>query len=116
MNEQMNKIKRETIDDAGFAGVPSQVRYYKDHGTSLGIEKLAEINFQYGPIGENGVNGIGNEHLLELVIMRLRGFQSSKFNCKENACALTHCEEALMWLEKRTRDREARGVVGKNIP
>jgi hypothetical protein len=34
------------------------------------------------------------------------------YACKENACALTHLEEALMWLQKRTRDRMARGVEG----
>ena len=30
----------------------------------------------------------------------------------ENAIALTHLEDALMWLQKRTRDRLARGVEG----
>lgn len=35
-----------------------------------------------------------------------------KYACRENACALTHLEEAMMWLQKRTRDRMARGVEG----
>jgi hypothetical protein len=50
--------------------------------------------------------------LLAIVIDRLRGFQSGDFKCRENTVALTHIETALMWLQKRTRDRSARGVEG----
>jgi hypothetical protein len=70
------------------------------------------IRFQHGPIGEVGVNGVTNEALLVIVIDRLRGFQSSKFACRENALALTKLEEAFHWLEARTRNREKRGVEG----
>lgn len=35
-----------------------------------------------------------------------------KYASRENACSLTHTEESLMWLQKRTRDRVARGVEG----
>jgi hypothetical protein len=72
------------------------------------------IAFQNGPIKEFGVNGITQEALLAIVIDRLRSFQSGAFCCRENAIALTKCEEALMWLQKRTRDRLARGVEGTN--
>lgn len=72
----------------------------------------ATVLFQNGPIKEVGVNGITQEALLAIVIDRLRGFQSGQFACRENAIALTNCEEALMWLQKRTRDRIARGVEG----
>lgn len=72
------------------------------------------IKFQNGPILENGVNGCSNESLLEVVIDRLRGFQSGQFACRDNAVALTKLEEAMMWLQKRTRDRMARGVEGIN--
>lgn len=72
------------------------------------------IEFQNGPINEVGVNGVTQEALLAIVIDRLRGFQSGEFKCRENAIALTHCEDALLWLQKRTRDRMARGVEGTN--
>lgn len=75
---------------------------------------LSGIRFQNGPIQENGVNGVQNEDLIAICIDRLRGFQSGKFSCRENAIALTKLEEALMWLEKRTSDRKNRGVEGKN--
>lgn len=73
---------------------------------------LSEIHFQEGPIKECGVNGVCNEDLLVMVIRRLEGFQNSEFKCRENACAITKIEEALMWLRKRTTGRENRGVEG----
>jgi hypothetical protein len=70
------------------------------------------IEFQKGPIAEAGMNGFTQEALLVVVIDRLRCFQAGQYACRENAIALTKLEEALMWLQKRTRDRLARGVEG----
>ena len=72
------------------------------------------IHFQNGPISEFGVNGITQEALLAVVIDRLRSFQSGPFSCRENAIALTHFEEGLMWLQRRTVARIKRGVEGTN--
>jgi hypothetical protein len=72
------------------------------------------ILFQNGPINEFGVNGITQEALLAIVVDRLRSFQSGPFSCHENAIALTKCEEALMWLQRRTVARIKRGVEGTN--
>lgn len=73
---------------------------------------IVPIHFQEGPIQEAGVNGLSNEALLALVEDRLQGFQAGEFACRENAIALTKVQEAMMWLQKRTRDRIARGVEG----
>lgn len=73
------------------------------------------IAFQNGPVKECGSNGLTQECLLAIVLDRLRGFQSGNFSCRENAIAITHIETALMFLQKRTRDRLARGVEGLNI-
>ena len=75
---------------------------------------LAKIHFQEGPIKECGVNGVANEDLIVMVLRRLEGFQNSEFKCRENACAITKLEEALLWLRKRTMGRENRGVEGTN--
>lgn len=85
-----------------------------DPGTpKITAEKWSvRIQFQDGPIQEAGVNGISGEALLAVVIDRLRCFQAGPFACRENALALTKLEESLMWLQKRTRDRMARGVEG----
>ncbi len=76
---------------------------------------LNTIEFQNGPIKEFGVNGVMNEDLIAIVIDRMRGFQSGKYSCRDNAMALAKLEEALMWLRNRTNNREARGVEGTNV-
>lgn len=73
-----------------------------------------QIRFQNGPLQEYGVNGISNEALLAIVEDRLLGFQSGAFACCENAITLTKLQEAMTGLQKRTRDRMARGVEGTN--
>ena len=80
--------------------------------SSKDTKGLCYIHFQEGPIKECGVNGVCNEDLINMVIDRLQHFQKSEFNCRENALAITHLEEALLWLRKRTMAREARGVEG----
>lgn len=74
----------------------------------------APVLFQNGPIKEFGVNGTTQEALLAIIIDRLRSFQSGPYSCRDNAIALTHCEDALMWLQRRTRERIKRGVEGTN--
>ncbi len=74
---------------------------------------VQKVQFQNGPVGENGVNGIQNEDVLKLLAMRLRAL-NSKFPCRENSIAITKIEEAWLWLEHRTRIREEQGVEGKN--
>ncbi len=74
-----------------------------------------DIHFQNGPIAEAGVNGLTQEALLAICIDRLECFQAGQYACRENALALTKLQEAQMWLQKRTRDRMARGVEGTHI-
>lgn len=78
------------------------------------FKQVQRIGFQNGPIKEVGINGTSIEALIAIVIDRCRGFQGGEFACRENAIALTHLETALLWLQKRTRDRMARGVEGTN--
>lgn len=59
-------------------------------------------------------DGTTNEEVIEMLIDRITNLQA-KFPCKENACCITHLQEALMWLENRTRDRIKRQVEGKQI-
>jgi hypothetical protein len=70
------------------------------------------IPFQKGPINEVGPNGITQEVLLAICIDRLQCFQNGPYKCRENAIALTHLEDAMHWLQHRTRARLARGVEG----
>lgn len=56
--------------------------------------------------------GVLDTDLLEIVRDRLKAFQAGEFATRENACALTHIEEALMWMNKRVEDRIERQVLG----
>lgn len=56
-------------------------------------------------------HGTTNEAVLKVLIDRLT-FLNAKHPCRENSIVITKLEESLMWLEKRTADRKARGVEG----
>ena len=81
-------------------------------GRALSGAKRMTVLFQNGPIKEVGVNGVTQEALLAIVIDRLRSFQAGPFASPFNASALDHCSQALVDLQRRTRDRIARGVEG----
>jgi hypothetical protein len=74
---------------------------------------VAEIVFQNGPRKEEtSVHGVLDPDLLEIVRDRLKAFQAGPYATRENACALTHIEEALFWMNKRVEDRIERNVLG----
>lgn len=74
------------------------------------------LKFQSGPaVTPDGYNGFTIEALLAVVEDKLQQHQQGSFSCRENACALTHLQECMMWLAKRTRDREQRGVEGSLV-
>ncbi len=74
------------------------------------------ITWQNGPLGRDEErkepNGAFVEDVLEMCAERIRFYQAGRFRCRENAIALTHLETAILWLNKRTQDRDARGVEG----
>ena len=85
-----------------------------DGGTTTGTG--IAITWQKGPLGRDGKriapNGAFLEDVVKVGIGKLKDYQNSKFKCRENAIALTHLETALLWLQERTRERDARGVEG----
>lgn len=114
VNPVNENLTIQVLDEPGQGGANHQYMITWGTGDAVPLDKTCLIGFQNGPIKEFGVNGITQEALLAVVIDRLRGFQEGQFRCRENAIALTHCEDALMWLQKRTRERMARGVEGTN--
>ena len=101
------------LDEPGHGNACHAYLIYDDFGDA-GDRAECVINFQNGPVAEVGVNGVSIESLLAVAEDRLNGFQSGPYACRENAIALTKIQEAMMWLQKRTRDRMARGVEGTN--
>lgn len=89
----------------------AKIVYWDESGSALVSEAF---QFQHGPVGDNGYNGVQNEDVLKILITRLRAL-NAKFPCRENSLAITKIEEALMWLERRTKLRQEQGVEGQNV-
>lgn len=82
-----------------------------------------KIEWQNGPLGRGAErqepNGAFVEGVIAAALQRIEWYQTAsggKFKCRENALAITKLEEALHWLEHRTRAREARAVEGTHAP
>lgn len=115
MSRELNTIqKREKLnkvfaaDEKGNGGANHEYIVMCD-------DEPIEIAFQNGPRKDkSSIHGVLDTDLIEIVRDRLKGFQSGEFSCRENACALTHIEEALMWMNCRVEDRIERNVLGTN--
>lgn len=88
------------------------------HGGSVEGVGL-KIDWQAGPLGREENRQEPNGAFVETVVsaakQRIEYYQRTsdgKFSCRENAIAITKLDEALLWLDKRTRDREKRQVEG----
>jgi hypothetical protein len=108
LTNRFTKVFHEDVADMKF-GAPH-------HFTVTSVEVptfvVGQINFQEGPCKEVGVNGVANEDLLNMVLIRLRYFQTTKYACEENAQAIREIEYALASLFERTNKREERNVLG----
>ncbi|NEZ96942.1 ABC transporter ATPase [Clostridium botulinum] len=110
--EKLNDVY--VLDEKGNGGAHHIYMICK-HNKDIIDNVLVDINFQNGPRNEESLTyGILDTDLLEIVRHRLQCFQSGPYSSRENACALTHIEEALMWLNRRVEDRIERNVLGTN--
>lgn len=75
-----------------------------------------KIDWQNGPLMVDGQrvepNGAFVEGIIAAAIGRIKFYQQSRFNCRENSLALTKLEESLHWLQARTATRTKQGVEG----
>ncbi len=86
------------------------------YATSRGLN----IEWQKGPLGEEGPdrkepNGAFVETLIAAALQRIEWYQEvngGKFYCAENSQAIIYLRNALLSLDQRTKDRQARGVEG----
>jgi hypothetical protein len=110
--EKLNRVF--AIDESGNGGANHAYVVVSDVG--LMVPKETVIQFQNGARKEEltSIPGVLDTDLLEIVRDRLKGFQSGQFATRENAIALTHIEEALMWMNRRVEDRIERNVLGTN--
>lgn len=106
----------ETLKDLNRVGIYEVKRVTWKQPETNYIEVNDEHNaitfkIQNGPIQEAGLNGCQVDTIIEVAKVMVEGL-NKKFPSRENAVAITKLDEALMWLEKRRKDRESRGVEG----
>lgn len=85
--------------------------YLEDFDEEGGYTILGQLSFQNGPVKEVGVNGIINEALLAILKHRLTIINAT-IHSEDNIEAMTHIDQALEALERRTKNRIERGVEG----
>lgn len=73
---------------------------------------LCEIDFQHGPVGEAGVNGVQHVDLLHIVQHRLDSFQRGPFASPTNEVTCGFVGAAIASEGTRTRRRNEAGVEG----
>lgn len=87
-------------------------RYYVDAGDDRREAlNVAVVDFQRGNPATEGVNGLTNEQLLAIIIHRTK-ILDAKFSSPYNREAITSMEQALANFERRTKERQQRGVEG----
>lgn len=120
--EKLSRIqKRNNLNEVFRVGEVGPGGAYHDYSIELtdakniaGFDYLPmQIHFQRGARKDpDARHGILDNDLLEIVRDRLTAFQAGDFACHENEMALTHIEEALMWMNRRAEDRAERAVLG----
>ena len=98
------------LDEKGRGGACHLYETYKNKGQ---YRALTRTRFHKGGISD--FNGTTNEAELAKVKHRLECFQEGPYPCEENAEALDHINKAIAALHRRTDNRKARGVEGKDV-
>lgn len=80
-----------------------------------GLTTTLVIPYQQGPVPEHGINGVTIEAVVATAIHRLECFQAGPFACAANQEALEFFKAGVDALQRRTRDRVAREVEGKEV-
>ena len=108
--QRNNNLNEVFVNDVAGAGNGRHLYTISNAETKIA---MLDIQFQEGARKEKDSKlGVLDSDLLEIVRHRLQCFQKGDYATRENALALTHIEEALMWMSKRADDRAERGVLG----
>lgn len=108
--ENLNEVY--AVDEKGNGGA-NHIYDIKWDAYNNGYISTQRIVFQNGARKiSKSEHGVLDTDLLEIVRHRLQCFQEGEFATRENAIALTHIEEALLWMNKRVEDRIERNVLG----
>jgi hypothetical protein len=75
---------------------------------------IISFTMQSGPIKEVGINGCQVDTLIHVAKHIIEGL-NKKFPCRENSIVLDKLDDAIHWLDYRTKNREERGVEGRDV-
>lgn len=89
------------------------VHFVIDHGKDKKPSYIGELWFQNGPIKEHGVNGVQIRDVIDMLVNRLKDLDL-KYPSKYNQKTIKYLLLAQLEQDKRTHDREKRGVEGEN--
>ena len=103
----------EKVRNIGGFQVTRGIGYFSKSCPVFVHEESNQLSFQIqrGAIKEVGVNGCQIDTIIETAKLILEGLNTN-YLCRENSMAITKLDEALMWLDKRKKDREKRNVEG----
>ncbi|MDD2314415.1 MAG: hypothetical protein PHX12_06065 [Proteiniphilum sp.] len=112
----MDELRDKYPDKFNESGAMDYKWFEKDIRPNYFVYVRHDVNsisftLQSAPIGEAGVNGCQVDTIIEAAKLMLERL-NSKLSCRENAIAITKLDEALMWLNERTKKRIKRGVEG----
>lgn len=96
------------------AGHRYELSNFENDGTVQTLQFIHKEKTSNTDVLTTIANGTTNEEVIEVLIDRLH-FLNNNFPCRENSIAITKLDEALMWLNKRTQDRQKRNVEGKHL-
>lgn len=109
--EKLNEV--QVIGDKGNGGAYHVYNVVSLVEEGVVSQMVGAVHFQNGARKDpKSKHGVLDTDLLEIVRHRLQCFQEGDFKTRENAVALTHIEEALLWMNKRVEDRIERNVLG----
>lgn len=77
----------------------------------IGFTEIALVRGSRQELNLPSQEGITSEGLLTLVIDYLKSVNVGELATRETSAGITNIEQGLMWLQKRHRDREDRGVA-----
>jgi hypothetical protein len=106
----MDKANQEKGQGLVSGAVTLEKNVYELKDFNAGVPSQQICFYRLNPDGTSE-NGTTLEEMLNVSIERLNQL-NRRFPCRENSVAITKMEEALMWLDKRTKDRKLRGVEG----
>lgn len=112
--EEVGSLRDRAYPYADTAGATVNIKHDGSEPPPI-IVTPTSVTFigQRGPMKDVGVNGCQIDDILTFCLGTLQTF-NKKFPCRENSLAISELQSVLHWLEERTRDRDERGVEGRD--